>query len=155
MSDDRIAGIALDERTVVRRSPDVEHERKIAIYDLLQENHFVPAGDLRGPYHMRLGIEDGQLVLNLQDKDSQLHRIDLALAPFRRIVKDYFIVCESYYDAIKKASRAKIEAIDSGRRGLHDEAADLLQDRLRGSVELDRNTARRLFTLLCVLHIRS
>ena len=115
----------------------------------------MPAGDLRGPYHMRLGIEDGQLVLNLQDKDSQLHRIDLALAPFRRIVKDYFIVCESYYDAIKKASRAKIEAIDSGRRGLHDEAADLLLDRLRGSVELDRNTARRLFTLLCVLHIRS
>ena len=115
----------------------------------------MPAGDLRGPYHMRLGIEDGQLVLNLQDKDSQLHRIDLALAPFRRIVKDYFIVCESYYDAIKKASRAKIEAIDSGRRGLHGEAADLLQDRLRGSVELDRNTARRLFTLLCVLHIRS
>ena len=156
MSNQRITDITLDERTVIRRSPDVEHERKVAIYDFLQENSFAPASGLEGPFHVRLGIVDGQLVFDLEDETSHpLERIQLVLAPFRRIVKDYFLICDSYYDAIKTAAPAKIEAIDMGRRGLHDEAAELLQERLTGSVEMDRNTARRLFTLICVLHIRA
>jgi len=151
----RITEITLDERTVVRRSPDVEHERKVAIYDLLQENEFAPANGLEGPFHVRLGIADGCLVFDLEDEAGKpLTRILLVLAPFRRIIKDYFFVCDSYYDAIKTATPAKIEAIDLGRRGLHDEAAELLQERLANSVEMDRITSRRLFTLICVLHIR-
>ena len=146
----------LDERTVVRRSPDVEHERKVAIYDLLQKNRFAPAGGLAGPFQVSLGIEEGNLVFDLKSEDGKpLDSIRLLLAPFRRIVKDYFIICDSYHDAIKTATPAKIEAIDMGRRGLHDEAAEMLQDRLADQVEMDRDTARRLFTLICVLHIRA
>ena len=152
----RISEITLDERTVIRRSPDVEHERKVAIYDLLQQNHFAPAGIARGPYQVTLGIEGGRLIFDVIDAaGAPLERIPLALGPFRKIVKDYFLVCDSYYDAIKTASAARIEAIDMGRRGLHDEAAGLLQERLLEKVEIDRDTARRLFTLICVLHIRA
>ena len=152
----RISGITLDERTVLRRSPDVEHERKVAIYDLLQQNHFAPAGDAGGPYHLTLGIEGGRLIFDLRDEaGTPLDRIPLALGRFRKIVKDYFLVCDSYYEAIKTASPAGIEAIDMGRRGLHDEAAELLQERLAEKVDIDRDTARRLFTLICVLHIRA
>jgi len=155
VNNQRITEVTLDERTVVRRSPDVEHERKVAIYDLLQENEFAPANGLEGPFHVRLGIADGRLVFDLEDESGKpLTRIHLVLAPFRRIIKDYFFVCDSYYDAIKTATPAKIEAIDLGRRSLHDEAAELLQERLANSVEMDRNTSRRLFTLICVLHIR-
>ena len=155
MSSQRIGNITLDERTVVRRSPDVEHERTVAIYDLLKENHFALVGGFEGPYSVRLGIEGGELVFDVEDMGGRpLSRVELLLAPFRRIIKDYFLICDSYYDAIKTATSAKIEAIDMGRRGLHDEAAELLQDRLRDSVDLDLDTARRLFTLICVLHIR-
>ncbi len=157
MSDSqRIAAITLDDRTVVRRSPDVEQERKVAIYDLLQKNHFAPAGAIDGPYRVRLGVEDSSLVLDVTDEsDAILCRIMLALSPFRRIIKDYFVICDSYYDAIKTATSARIEAIDMGRRGLHNEAAELLIERLEGKVDLDLDTARRLFTLLCVLHMRA
>ena len=157
MSDARkIANITLDERSVVRRSPDIEHERAVAIFDLLEENHFAPASGAQGPFHVRLGIEENRLVLDVCDStgEQQLEKIQLALTPFRRIVKDYFLVCESYYNAIKRATPAQIEAIDMGRRGLHNEGAELLKERLADKVELDRNTARRLFTLVCVLHIR-
>ncbi|HXQ42148.1 MAG TPA: UPF0262 family protein [Candidatus Udaeobacter sp.] len=152
----RIAKVTLDERTVVRRSPEVEHERAVAIFDLIEENHFAPVGDHGGPYSLHLGIEENRLVLDIRDQgDEPLGKVILALSPFRRVVKDYFTVCESYYHAIKAASPSQIEAIDMGRRGLHDEGAVLLRERLAGKIDLDSNTARRLFTLICVLHIRS
>ena len=151
----RIAKVTLDERTVVRRNPDVEHERAVAIFDLLEENSFTPAEIPAGPYHVHLCIEEDRLVFDVRSaRGKALGKIALALAPFRRIVKDYFTVCESYYAAIKAASPSRIEAIDMGRRALHDEGSNLLRERLAGKVEIDHNTARRLFTLLCVLHIR-
>ncbi len=151
----RIAKVTLDERTVVRRSPEVEHERAVAIFDLIEENFFSPVGDTGGPYSLYLGIEENRLVIDIRsDSEDPLGKVILALSPFRRIVKDYFQICESYYQAIKVSSPSQIEAIDMGRRGLHNEGSDLLRERLAGKIELDNNTARRLFTLICVLHIR-
>jgi uncharacterized protein (UPF0262 family) len=151
----RIVKIDLDERTVVRRNPDVEHERAVAIFDLLEENHFEPAGEFSGPYQLFLGIEENRLVFDIQAEDGNpLTKVILPLTPFRTVVKDYFTVCESYYTAIKRASVTQIEALDMGRRALHNEGSDLLRERLEGKVVLDQNTARRLFTLICVLHIR-
>jgi uncharacterized protein (UPF0262 family) len=155
MSDQRIVKITLDERTVVRRNPDVEHERAVAIYDLLEENSFAPAGGHPGPFHLHLAIEESRLVLDVRSTaDESLERIMLPLAPFRGIVKDYFLICESYYNAIRRATPSQIEAIDMGRRGLHNEGSELLRERLADKATIDLNTARRLFTLLCVLHIR-
>ena len=154
-TDPRIVNIALDEKSVVRRSADVEHERAVAIFDLLEENHFAPAVDADGPFNVVLAIEENRLIFDVRDAaDAPLVRVPLALAAFRRIVKDYFTVCESYFDAIKTASPSQIEAIDMGRRGLHNEGSELLRTNLNGKIELDHDTARRLFTLLCVLHIR-
>jgi uncharacterized protein (UPF0262 family) len=151
----RIVKIDLDERTVVRRNPDVEHERAVAIFDLLEENHFEPVGDFTGPYHLLLGIEENRLVFDIRNEGSEpLTKIILPLTPFRTVVKDYFTVCESYYTAIKRASLTQIEALDMGRRALHNEGSELLRERLEGKIKLDQNTARRLFTLICVLHIR-
>jgi len=151
----RISKVSLDERTVVRRSAEVEHERAVAIFDLIEENRFSPAGCDSGPFSLHLSIEESRLVLDIRTEDENpIGRILLALGPFRRVVKDYFTVCESYYAAIKTASPSQIEAIDMGRRGLHDEGAELLRERLAGKIEIDGNTARRLFTLICVLHIR-
>jgi uncharacterized protein (UPF0262 family) len=151
----RIVKIELDERTVVRRNPDVEHERTVAIFDLLEENRFVPAGDLEGPFHLHLSIEENRLIFDIRsDRDEPLTKITLPLTPFRAVVKDYFTVCESYYAAIKRASLTQIEALDMGRRAVHNEGSELLRERLDGKIELDQNTARRLFTLICVLHIR-
>jgi uncharacterized protein (UPF0262 family) len=155
MADRRIVKITLDERTVVRRNPDVEHERAVAIYDLLEENSFAPAGGYAGPFHLHLAIEESRLVLDLRStEDEPLERIMLPLAPFRGIVKDYFLICESYYNAIRRATPSQIEAIDMGRRGLHNEGSELLRERLADKATIDLGTARRLFTLLCVLHIR-
>jgi len=154
-STQRIVKVSLDERTVVRRSAEVEHERAVAIFDLIEENRFAPAGSDGGPYSLHLGIEENRLVLDIRSEaDQPLGKVMLALGPFRRVVKDYFTVCESYYAAIRTASPSQIEAIDMGRRGLHNEGAQLLRDRLAGKIEVDANTARRLFTLICVLHIR-
>ncbi|MEX1204866.1 MAG: UPF0262 family protein [Dongiaceae bacterium] len=151
----RIVNVTLDERSVVRRSPEVEHERAVAIFDLIEENLFAPQGDHDGPYSLHLAIEENRLVFDIRgEADQPLNKVILALSPFRRIVKDYFTVCESYYAAIKRASPSQIEAIDMGRRSLHDEGSDILRLRLAGKIELDANTARRLFTLICVLHIR-
>ena len=154
-NEQRIAKITLDEQTVVRRNADIEHERAVAIFDLLEENSFVPVAGYDGPFHLDLGIEDSRLVLDIRGTDEvSRERIVLSLAPFRGIVKDYFLICESYFAAIKRASTMQIEAIDMGRRGLHNEGSELLRERLADKVVLDLNTARRLFTLVCVLHIR-
>jgi uncharacterized protein (UPF0262 family) len=154
-NEQRIAKITLDEKTVVRRNADIEHERAVAIFDLLEENSFAPVAGYDGPFHLDLGIEDSRLVLDIRGTDDvSRERIVLSLAPFRGIVKDYFLICESYFAAIKRASTMQIEAIDMGRRGLHNEGSELLRERLADKVVLDLNTARRLFTLVCVLHIR-
>jgi uncharacterized protein (UPF0262 family) len=151
----RIAGITLDEHTVVRRSPDIEHERAVAIFDLLEENHFVPVSGCNGPYHLHLAIEENRLSIEIRSTAiGSIETITLPLAPFRGIVKDYFMVCDSYYEAIRRSSLAQIEAIDVGRRSLHNEGSALLIERLADKVEIDLDTARRLFTLICVLHLR-
>jgi uncharacterized protein (UPF0262 family) len=154
-SDQRIAKITLDERTVVRRKPDVEHERAVAIFDLLEENSFATAAGHPGPFHLRLGLEENRLVLDIRSTaEEPLERVVLPMSPFRSIVKDYFLVCESYYNAIRTATPSRIEAIDMGRRALHNEGSELLRERLADRVTMDLGTARRLFTLVCVLHIR-
>ena len=152
----RIAQIALDENTLIRRSPDIEHERRIAIYDLLEANSFQPIGEFEGPYNLLMGMEENRLVLNIRNSDYELlTRVLVPLMPFRRIIKDYFTICESYFQAIKSAQPSKIEAIDMGRRGLHNDGSDLLRERLDGKIIVDNETARRLFTLICILQIRS
>ena len=153
---DKIVALDLDEGTIIRRSVEVEHERKVAMYDLLDMNRFRPVGDFKGPYKVRLGIEDGKrLVFRIDnEKGDHLTDINLPLSPFRRIVRDYFQICGSYYDAIKKLSPSQIETIDMARRGLHNEGADVLVDALKDKIEVDKATSRRLFTLVCVLHIR-
>jgi uncharacterized protein (UPF0262 family) len=151
----RIVNVTLDEHTVVRRSPEVEHERAVAIFDLLEDNYFAPLGDDRGPYRLHLAIVENRLTIGIEAADGgEIDRVALALNSFRRLVKDYFAICDSYYAAIKRSSPARIEAIDMGRRGLHDEGAELLRQRLADKIDIDFATARRLFTLICVLHIR-
>jgi uncharacterized protein (UPF0262 family) len=152
----RIVHVALDERTVVRRSAEVEHERAVAIFDLLEDNLFRPEDcPDAGPFRLHLSMEDNRMLFDIRDaENSDLTKVLLPLTPFRTIVRDYFMICDSYYKAIKKASPSQIEAIDMGRRGLHNEGSELLRERLAGKVEVDHNTARRLFTLICVLHIR-
>ncbi|WP_142848078.1 UPF0262 family protein [Telmatospirillum sp. J64-1] len=147
--------IQLDEKYPVRRKPEVEHERAVAIYDLLEDNYFAPVCESEGPFALHISIEDNRLVFDIKTEQGEdVSKVHLPLKPFQGIVKDYFMVCESYYTAIKKASPSQIEAIDMGRRGLHNEGSELLRERLAGKVEIDFDTARRLFTLLCVLHIR-
>ena len=155
MSTQRIVKIDLDERSVVRRNADIEHERAVAIFDLLEENRFAPTAAHEGPFHLQIGLEEGRLAVDIRDTgDRQLDRFTVALQPFRGIMRDYFLICESYYSAIRTASPSKIEAIDIGRRSLHNEGSELLRDQLASKVDIDLDTARRLFTLLCVLHIR-
>ena len=153
--DQRLVNISLDEHTVVSRNADIEHERAVAIYDLLEENHFAPVEGFPGPFDLHLSIEDNRLVFAIRDDAKQpLGTVTLPLKPFRQIVKDYFTVCGTYFEAIKTASPSRIEAIDMGRRGLHNEGSQLLKERLADKVEIDFDTSRRLFTLICVLHIR-
>jgi uncharacterized protein (UPF0262 family) len=148
----RIIDIALDEDSVARRSPEVEHERAVALFDLLED--FALVGGKPGPYRLRIGIFEQRLVFDVRDEaDNKLRDIVLSLTPFRKVVKDYFLICESYYAAIKKLSPSQIEALDMGRRGLHNEGAELLRERLAGKIEIDLDTGRRLFTLICALHI--
>ena len=151
----RLVAIDLDESLRGIPSADVEHERRVAIYDLLEDNAFRPLGDYSGPYHLHLSIAENRLQLDILDEAQRsLDTVALPLLPFRRVIRDYFAVCETYYEAIKTASPARIEAIDMGRRGLHNEGSELLRERLDGKIEIDFQTARRLFTLICVLHIR-
>jgi len=151
----RLIAIDLDETLRGIPSADVEHERRVAIYDLLADNVFEVIGHRRGPYRLKLSILDKRLVFDIEDSDScQCAIVGLALAPFRRLVKDYFLICESYFQAIRSAPRSQIETIDMARRGLHNEGSELLKERLAGKIEVDHDTARRLFTLVCVLYWR-
>jgi len=153
----KIANIRFKELEKIRLKPEIEHERKVAIFDLLEENYFAPAGDQIGPYDVNFSIEDGKrLVLDISKEDTTdtFATVKLPLMPVRKIIKDYFLVCDSYFKAIKTASPAQIEAIDMGRRGLHNEGSVVLRERLEEKVRIDHDTARRLFTLVCVLHIR-
>jgi len=158
---DRIAEIALDEHSVLARSATVENERAAAIADLLRDNSFAPESGLRGPFALHLAVEENRLNMDIRSlahgspAGGAGEMVVLPLAPFRRIVKDYFLICESYYKAIRDRGVAQVEAIDAGRRALHDEGAELLSERLAGKVAIDHATARRLFTLLCVLHLRA
>ena len=159
MADHRIKEIKLDEHTIMWRNADVEQERRIAIFDLIEENSFRPEraypDGYGGPYLLDLAVEEGRLVLDLAREDgTPLEKLILSLGTLRRPIKDYFAICDSYYDAIRHASPAQIETVDMARRGIHNDAADLLKQRLAGKIEVDFNTARRLFTLICVLHIR-
>ena len=152
----RIIDIVLDEDSVARRSPEVEHERAVALFDLIEDNNFVLVGGAPGPYKLHVGIFEQRLVFDVRDgEDRKLRDIVLSLTPFRKVVKDYFLICESYYVAIKKLGPSQIEALDMGRRGLHNEGSELLRERLEGKIEVDLDTARRLFTLICALHITS
>ena len=128
---------------------------QVAIFDLLEANYFAPSVDGQGPYNLVLSVRENRLIFDIRDDgDGALGEFALPLTPFRRIVKDYFTVCESYFSAIKTAPPSQIEAIDMGRRGLHNEGSEILRDQLAGKIEIDFDTARRLFTLLCVLHIK-
>ena len=149
----RLIAVTLDEESIGRSNPDAEHERAVAIYDLIEQNTFAPAGHEGGPYRLQLSIAENRLVfdIRLEDNTPVVAHL-LSLTPFRRIVKDYFLVCESYYRAIRSATPSQIEAIDMGRRALHNEGTDLLLERLNEKLDLDFDTARRLFTLICVLH---
>ncbi|MEQ8504564.1 MAG: UPF0262 family protein [Rhodospirillales bacterium] len=153
----RIVQIDLDEKSVVSRSPQVDHERKVAIYDLLEDNVFHPLEiEYPGPYALRLSIKDNRLVFDVDDESqSHLVKITLPISVMKRVVRDYFMICDSYFKAIKTMSPSQIEAIDMGRRGLHNEGAEILRTRLADRVEMNLRTARRLFTLVCVLHIKA
>ncbi|MBX7497172.1 UPF0262 family protein [Qipengyuania sp. 6B39] len=157
--DHRIAQIELDEQTIIWRNADIEQERRIAIFDLIEENVFKPVRAVErganGPYHLTLAVRDGRLLMTIADTDNQLlEELLLGLARFRRPIREYFAICDSYYQAIRKATPMEIETIDMARRGVHNRAAELLMERLEGKVETDFATARRLFTLICVLHIK-
>ena len=150
-----LKGVTLEERTVVRRTRDIEHEREIALYDLLEANSFRPVGSKGGPYELVLGVEENRLVFNIKLLSGEPHgKLILSLTPFRRVIKDYFQLCESYFKAIPDQPSSRIEVLDMGRRGLHDDGAKILQERLKGKIEVDFDTARRLFTLICVLHLK-
>jgi uncharacterized protein (UPF0262 family) len=154
MGDKRIIEIELDDRTIIRRNEDVEQERKIAIFDLLEGNRFAPAG-LEGPFRILLRVEDNRLAIDIKDEaGGPLDTMRLGLARFRRLIRDYFAICDSYYKAVRSDTPHRIESIDMARRAIHNEAAELLQECLDGKIEMDFDTARRLFTLICVLHIR-
>ncbi len=149
----RLAVVTLDEASLGTPNDDVEHERRVAIYDLIEDNTFRPVGHDGGPYALQLGISGNRLVFDIRETDgTPVIAHMLSLAPFRRIVKDYFVVCDSYYTAIRTATPDRIEALDMGRRALHDEGSRIVMERLKRKIEIDFDTARRLFTLITVLH---
>ncbi|MBY0611981.1 MAG: UPF0262 family protein [Beijerinckiaceae bacterium] len=148
----RLISVTIDESTIARGTPDQEHERKIAIYDLIESNIFELENGRAGPYALHLGLNGNRLVFDLRDEQGQpIFAHVLALSPFRMVIKDYFMICASYYDAIRNASAEKIEAIDMARRGLHNEGAELVNDRLKGKIKTDFDTSRRIFTLIAAL----
>jgi uncharacterized protein (UPF0262 family) len=150
----RLQSVELDEESLAAVSRDQEQERQIAIFDLLEENVFAPDGAERGPYDLKIALIDNRLALDITGPDYQRRHL-LSLSPLRGVVRDYRMVCESYYDAIRSATPQKIEALDMGRRGLHNEGSAMLRRRLAGKVDIDQDTARRLFTLICALQWRS
>lgn len=149
----RLIAVTLDEASIGRSSPDIEHERAIAIYDLLEENSFGPSGVEGGPYRLSIALAEQKLVFDVaNEQGDRIVTHILSMTPFRRIVKDYFMICDSYYEAIRTATPSQIETIDMARRGLHNEGSDTLVERLKGKLDFDFDTARRLFTLISVLH---
>jgi len=158
MTDDsrfRLTAVTLDERTVVHRTRQIEQEREIAIYDLLEGNNFRLVGSDGGPYRLILGIEENRMVFDIQLEDGSTHgKVMLSLTPFRSVIRDYFLICDSYFKAIRNAPPSQIEALDMARRASHNEGSTLLKERLDGKIEVDFDTARRLFTLICVLHLK-
>jgi uncharacterized protein (UPF0262 family) len=149
----RLVKVSLDDASMAAASRDAEHERAVAIYDLIEENSFAPLGHDGGPYCLALQVVENRLVFDIRTEGGEaVIAHHLSLSPFRRLVKDYFLVCESYYQAIRTATPSQIEAIDMGRRALHNEGSELLQERLKDKIAMDFDTARRLFTLLTVLH---
>jgi uncharacterized protein (UPF0262 family) len=159
MPDPRIIHVSLDEHTIIWRNADIEQERKVAMFDLLNDNHFRPiraaAEGYDGPYRIALRVEEGRLGIDVADADGRaIETVVLGMVRFRRAIKDYFAICDSYYQAVRQSTPQQIETVDMARRGLHNDAAELLKDRLDGKIEVDFDTARRLFTLICVLHIR-
>jgi uncharacterized protein (UPF0262 family) len=149
----RLVKVTLDEASIGRSGSEVEHERAVAIYDLIEQNSFAPAGDMKGPFALHLSLTGNRLMLDIRQADGEPVMVHLlSLSPLRRIVKDYFMVCDSYYAAIRNAPPERIEAIDMGRRSLHDAGSEILMERLKRKVAIDFETARRLFTLVCVLH---
>ncbi len=150
----RLIAISLDGASIARGNSNIEHEREVAIYDILEANHFAIDGRDDGPYRLILGIVEDRLVLTVSTEMSpdQPHAFMLSMSPLKRIIKDYFLVCETYYQAIRTAPPSRIQAIDMGRRGLHNDGSRVLAERLQGKVTLDHDTARRLFTLICALH---
>jgi uncharacterized protein (UPF0262 family) len=159
MADPRIIAVELDEKTIIWRNADVEQERRIAIFDLLEGNYFAPQraypGDYAGPFRVRLSVQEGRLAIEIAREDMEsLETIILGLSRFRRSIKDYFAICDSYFQAVRQATAQQIETIDMARRGIHNEAAEILTECLHDKIALDFDTARRLFTLICVLHIK-
>ena len=159
MGDPRIIDVALDERSILWRSAEIEQERQIAALDLLRENHFAPAraypDGYAGPFRVTLSVRDGRLAIAVaSESGALLETVLLGLSRFRRLVRDYFAICDSYYRALKEATATHVETIDMARRAIHNEAAELLVDCLDGRIAIDFDTARRLFTLICVLHIK-
>jgi uncharacterized protein (UPF0262 family) len=149
----RLVSVSLDEASISRGAADQEHERQIAIYDLIDENSFALPGRDAGPYGLKIALQDAKLVLEIADENgTPLVAHIISLSPFRGLLKDYFMICESYYAAIRTAMPSQIEAIDMGRRAIHNEAAEVLLERLKGKIECDRDTARRIFTLVVALH---
>lgn len=152
-STSRLIAVTLDEKSTATSNPNIEHEREVAIFDLLESNSFALAGREDGPYTLNLAIVEDRLVLNVgNEAGEEIVTHMLSLTPLKRIMKDYFMVCESYYAAIRNAPPSRIQAIDMGRRGLHDEGSRTLQERLAGKIAVDIDTSRRLFTLICALH---
>lgn len=153
---DRLIDIQLDDEGIAPPTPEVEQERKVAIFDLMEENSFaLPREGATGPYKLNLAVRDRRLVFDVRSEaDEQAAEFHLSLSPLRQIIKDYFHICESYFNAVKKLPPSQIEAIDMGRRGIHNEGARVLKERLEGKVEIDEQTSRRLFTLICVLHFK-
>ncbi|MBK5264341.1 MAG: UPF0262 family protein [Alphaproteobacteria bacterium] len=159
MADPRIIDISLDEQTIIWRNADVEQERRIAIFDILEENLFAPQREhpdgYAGPYKVALRIEEGRLAIDMAREDgTYLESVILGLGRFRRPIRDYFAICDSYYQAIRQSTPQQIETVDMARRGIHNAAAETLMERLDGKINVDFDTARRLFTLICVLHIK-
>ena len=153
---DRLVDIVLDPSAGFRRGPDYEHERRIAIHDLLEENSFAPAGGSGGPYRLRIGREEGRLLLDVEnDLGVPQARAVLHLASLRQTLRDYATICDTYHEAIRTAPRSRIEAIDMGRRACHNDGAEIIRRALAGSIDIDETTARRLFTLVHALHVRA
>lgn len=160
MADPRLSHIELDERTIVQRNADIEQERRIAMFDLLEDNYFAPQrvheDGYAGPYRLTLSVQEGRLVFDIaRENGDPLESVVLGLARFQRPIREYFAICDSYFQAVKQAVADHIETVDMARRGIHNDASEMLKDRLAGKIDVDFDTARRLFTLICVLHIRA